>query len=151
MTCVIDNGNANPISLGDGWTPRLTGKIYCSPACGFGCTKDDFDRASALAYAFATNLGSGWQAHVWENGGWHWEVTKGAAILRPTHDGRFHAEIRFMFNDTHETLIRETRRDAREAVQAVIDTLDQKVRVLKRAIVSMSLSSAAIEDVGASL
>lgn len=147
MSYVIDNGNPNPVSRGDRWTPKLKGNVFCSPACGFGCKKADFDRASARANALAANLGPGWQPDVWENGGWYWEVKKGAATVRPDDDDGFVADIRFSLDDVHETCVREARADPREAVEAVIAVLDRKVAVLKRALLSVSLAPAEIQDV----
>lgn len=147
MSFVIDNGNPHPVSLGDRWTPKLNGEIYCSPACGFGCKKADFDRAFALANALAVNLGPGWQPKVWENGGWYWEVKKGAATVSPEEDGRFQADIRFTLDEVHETCVREVRPDPREAVEAVIDVLNRKVAILKRTLVSVSLAPAELQDV----
>lgn len=60
------------------WTPRnLPGGIYCSPRCGARCTKAAHDKAVADAKALAARMGDGWAPVVWENLGWHWEITKG--------------------------------------------------------------------------
>lgn len=70
----------------DRWTPILRGDTYCSPACGGGCTKSAHDKALADAAALAERLGAGWTPHVWENLGWHWDVRKGVATIRPVGD-----------------------------------------------------------------
>jgi hypothetical protein len=77
----------------DRWIPVLKGDTYCSPACGGGCTKAEFDEATSKAEELATRMGPGWKAHVWENLGWYWEVTNGVARLSMTDDGRYHVCI----------------------------------------------------------
>jgi hypothetical protein len=68
-----------PVSKLD-WTPQQQpGGIYCSPACGCGCKADDHNRAALEAREDAARLGQGWEPRVWENGGWHGKVVKGAA------------------------------------------------------------------------
>ncbi|WP_152025762.1 hypothetical protein [Agrobacterium tumefaciens] len=56
--------------------PQLSenGLIYCSPACGSKCTKEAYDLAVSRAQALAEKLGEGWEPHVWENGGWHYQA-----------------------------------------------------------------------------
>lgn len=54
----------------DGWKPQLRGDIYCSPACGRGCTKAEYDRAVKRADKLAKKLGPGWKPEVFENLGW---------------------------------------------------------------------------------
>jgi hypothetical protein len=61
-----------------GWTPRRSRKggveIYCSPRCGLGCTRADYNKAHKDADALALRLGHGWTTNVWENLGWHFRV-----------------------------------------------------------------------------
>ncbi len=74
----------------DRWEPiAKPGGIYCSPACGFNCTKADYDQAVADGVALAERMGAGWRASIWENLGWHYNVHKGCAKIRPRrdHDG----------------------------------------------------------------
>lgn len=64
------------------WTPQIKpGGIYCSPACGFNCTRVAYDRAVVEAAALATQMGEGWYPKVWENGGWHFKASKGCATM----------------------------------------------------------------------
>lgn len=59
-----------------GWTPVLKGRIYCSPRCGGGCTKAEHDMAHREANATLRKLKTrGWEVRVWENIGWHWQLT----------------------------------------------------------------------------
>ena len=131
------------------WTPRsLPGGKYCSPACGGAkgfCTKADFDRATKDAGALAQRLGDGWKPRVWENLGWHWEVTKGAVssdrfdaggviVMRRRHDKKYSAEFRsaeiihgtsgtvtqfFASGDTAEEAIGFVRQDVRTFISRV--------------------------------
>lgn len=54
------------------WTPVRRGAIYCSPACGYDCTFEAYERAHQLAAELAARLGPGWTTDVWENGAWHY-------------------------------------------------------------------------------
>jgi hypothetical protein len=82
-----------------GWTPRLLqrGRVYCSPLCGHMCSRKDYDEAVAAASKLAILLGAGWRGRVWENMGWHYEVTKGVCeISAHTSGGR--TTYSFYFN-----------------------------------------------------
>lgn len=57
------------------WTPVRKGKIYCSPACGAGCTHAQFMDATRNAKAMAKLL-PGWEATVHENMGWFYSLTR---------------------------------------------------------------------------
>lgn len=59
------------------WVPERRGLIYCSPACGFGCTITAHDRAVLRSNEVAAMLGEGWRAVVGENLGWYWSVVAG--------------------------------------------------------------------------
>lgn len=56
----------------DLWKPVRKGSIYCSPACGGGCTYEAFLKASLEAEKLARRCGKGWEPRVWENLGWHY-------------------------------------------------------------------------------
>lgn len=71
-----------------GWTPRRRGNIYCSPLCGFKCTRAAYDRAKKRGATLAKRLGPGWVPVVWENMGWHYRVEKGLFEVRQYDDGR---------------------------------------------------------------
>jgi hypothetical protein len=61
------------------WKPRRNRGIYCSPACGGGCTHREFTDATRRAAKLAARLGDGWKPRVWENLGWHYTVELGDA------------------------------------------------------------------------
>lgn len=139
MNDVIDNGNPHAISAGDRWTPKLNGEIYCSPACGGRCKKVDFDQASERSRVLAAQLGGGWEPHVWENMGWHFEVKKGIATVDPAREGGYTATLEFAMSHVATDNISETRGDPRAAVNAVGEELRRRIASLQRALLSVSL------------
>jgi len=58
------------------WKPHryVWGDIYCSPACGYGCTREAFEQAQEGARLLVEELGPGFKPRVWENLGWHYEA-----------------------------------------------------------------------------
>ena len=75
-------------AIDTGWIPRKRrGGIYCSPRCGCNCTQEDHDRAASESAALAVAMGDGWETEIWENGGWHYRVRKGAMEITPPHHG----------------------------------------------------------------
>lgn len=56
------------------WTPVWRGALYCSPACGGGCLRSEYNRAVKAAAELAERLGPGWQPRVSENLRWHYEA-----------------------------------------------------------------------------
>ena len=67
------------------WKPVLRGRVYCSSACGGGCTKAAYDECVKKAKALAKRMGKGWKIRVNENLGWYWGIFKGPSIDH--HDG----------------------------------------------------------------
>lgn len=56
------------------WKPKASGKVYCAPACGRGCTRAEYNAATRRVHALCKRLGRGWKPHVWENLGWHYSA-----------------------------------------------------------------------------
>lgn len=78
------------------WVPRRRGEIYCSPACGRGCTWAEYQAALAeaeKAVAVIKKRGRlslvGVKVDVFENLGWHWALKHLHFGLYPTNGGRF--------------------------------------------------------------
>jgi hypothetical protein len=70
------------------WKPKWRGDTYCSPACGGGCKRKDYNRALENAEKLAKELGPGWEPHVWENLGWWYSAHRGVLKVHPTgHKG----------------------------------------------------------------
>lgn len=77
------------------WKPKRshssTGRydVYCSPACGHGCLRSDYEKAVLAAVDLAMfHLEGDWIPEVVENFGWHWKVTKGKAEIRLMPSGK---------------------------------------------------------------
>jgi hypothetical protein len=72
----------------DRWQPVLKRGLYCSPACGRGCTKKEYDRLRQFGRRIAAGLGSGWMIRMHENLGWFMEVISPCGRIRvgPDYD-----------------------------------------------------------------
>ena len=54
------------------WKPKRRGNKYCSPACGAGCTFEDYQSAMKAAKDTVAMMKSGkWKPRVHENMGWY--------------------------------------------------------------------------------
>ena len=57
------------------WTPvEQPNGVYCSPGCGFNCTKEDFNEATRKGKELAERMGQKWYPRIWENCKWHYEA-----------------------------------------------------------------------------
>ena len=138
MTTIIDNGNPTPLKADDRWTPKLAGEIFCSPACGANCTKKNFDEATESARVLASQLGYGWEPRVWENMGWHFEAAKRGATVSAVDDSEYEASIRFYMDERTELCVSETRNSPAQAVEAVVEGLNARIKALRRALNAIS-------------
>ena len=75
--------------MGLSWKAVRKGEIYCAPACGRGCTHDEFRNAQHMGAALAKELGSRWLPFVWENLGWHFKAVSPCAriCVHPSYFG----------------------------------------------------------------
>ena len=64
------------------WKPVLRGKTFCSPACGFKCTKAEHDLLMNIGFRIVSELGKGWTIRLFEGAGWHLEVISACQRLR---------------------------------------------------------------------
>lgn len=70
------------------------GKNYCSPGCGRGCTYKEYGAATRKAKELQRIMGSGWAIRVWENLGWHYELTHGpVGLFKSEGNGKYYAMI----------------------------------------------------------
>lgn len=56
------------------WKPIRKGDVFCSPGCGGGCLRKDYEFVVAKSKRLAVDLGPGWEPNVFENMGWYWTV-----------------------------------------------------------------------------
>ena len=83
------------------WQPMSRpGGVYCSPACGRGCTRAEHGEAVRKARELAQRLGDGWEPEVWENLGWFYKVEKGLAAIHPSRTGGYTV----YFNSQHQVV-----------------------------------------------
>lgn len=68
----IDNED---LSLGSG--------VYCATTCGRGCTYSEYQAALEGARSLQLELGDGWDVEVWDNLGWKFQASNGAASIYP--------------------------------------------------------------------
>jgi len=58
------------------WQPIRDGDKYCAPACGAGCTYDQYEWAKQCGHALVAMLDSNnFKPRIWENLGWHYSAT----------------------------------------------------------------------------
>lgn len=104
------------------WTPRKRGKVFCSPACGRGCTLAEHAKATKAAARLVKRLGWDFQARVWENLGWHYEIVVGKFRIDEywTHVGKRKVrEYQASYNNSAEF------RAERSTPEAALDAVEQ--------------------------
>ena len=69
------------------WDPVRAEARYCAPACGLGCTYEQYKAAVRRARALAKRLGSDWNGDVWENLGWHYRAVSSCKRFKVHSDG----------------------------------------------------------------
>ncbi len=120
------------------WEPIRKGEIYCSPSCGGKCTWSAFKRAHANGKALAKRLGNGWKVRVWENLGWHWEVTN--KVLRVSRsDNSYSCMIEPHYAwfgypkhaSTPESAIKATVEMVKHEIDAVVKIRDAMLKAAK--------------------
>jgi len=102
------------------WKAKRKGDVYCAPACGRGCTYEEYMRAKTEATMVARELGPHWRPYVWENQNWYWDVRSGD--FRATRRGLWHWHVQL---EHDEPVIAPT-------VYAGVFLLVQQLRVQKR-------------------
>lgn len=117
------------------WTPVENGHIYCSPACGMGCTKAAYEEAhqwaaSAQKTLALTGMGH-WEIDVWENLGWHWRLKNGPWFLHPMID---HGKIvKWSCYDYGDTGLSQVWVDNPSAAGAIVGVRNELRRIVKAA------------------
>ena len=62
------------------WDPVRRGDVYCSSACGGGCTWAAYQKAKREAEAMCRQW-PGFKPRIWENLGWHWEIVNDDSVF----------------------------------------------------------------------
>lgn len=125
------------------WKPKRKGEIYCSPACGRGCTISEFKNAVQEATELCNVLGKHWKPHVWENMGWHWCVQFKSGKLTVWDHGRTYSALLTTGPFTHcgdpEFTDNKGFKDPKEAVRHVIKKAERKIKELESTIKAIEL------------
>lgn len=116
--------------------PVLRGEIFCAPFCGAKCKKSAYDNALQQSNEIALRLGSGWEPEVYENLGWHWQVTKGTINVSSSVKG-YYAQMKFEQQQNYNFSAHDL--DPRKAVQKVRDQLQDIIDKLERLHASTAL------------
>lgn len=115
------------------WKPVLSGDVYCSPGCGAGCTKAAHDTAASDALKLATDLGEGWEPHVWENFGWHYRAFRDEAAIYPSTEGGYRCFFNGVSQFIHDgNTPREALEGALADAQEFVDTLQFQIKGAQR-------------------
>lgn len=126
------------------WTPVLNGDIYCSPACGRGCTLEEYNQTVKEADQLVAELGEPFHSHVWENLGWHYSASAevpGEAFVTVHYSEnvkRYWADLRVA--GRQETAYGN---DAKNAVATAIAAMQAKVNqaIVELANINMLLTN----------
>lgn len=115
------------------WVPIHRGRIYCSPACGLGCTRAEYEKAFKDCADLCKLLGPGWEPEVWENLGWHYACNKGVLRLHPIIDRRNgNRLVSYMAYFNGSTQLVEQHEEAKSAVSAVVQAVKRHIGVMCR-------------------
>lgn len=64
------------------WNPVHKGDVYCSPACGMGCKRAQYNATVKAANAALKRMKTkGWTVRVHENLGWYWSLEHESGLL----------------------------------------------------------------------
>ena len=64
------------------WEAVRDGDTYCAPACGAGCTVDEYFDAKRDGANLAKRLGEGWRSEVKENLGWYYYAVSSCGRIK---------------------------------------------------------------------
>lgn len=114
------------------WKPVRRGDIYCSPACGRGCTYREYLSAVAAAKKLAKEL-PGFKPHVCENLGWHYSVVaRGGRVSVYNNFGSYSVLANLRYPHAGNTEWGNvTARSAQKAVQKLSANLRREIRKMQ--------------------
>jgi hypothetical protein len=124
------------------WEPVRYEAVYCAPACGRGCTFEEFTQAQEQASNLAKELGNGWIGEVHENLGWHWNIRWGkpgyGMVLYKYAYNLFLAGIESngyahaMSFSANGSTPREAIRNVLTKVQSIVDTYTKIIKAVEK-------------------
>lgn len=108
------------------WEPVRRGKLYCAPACGRGCTMEEYVSAVRAARKLAKRL-RGWRVRIWENLGWHYAASDQSGRLKVhpfTSKGKVRSYTALLWTwaesaPTPEGAVRKVRRRCAREIKAL--------------------------------
>lgn len=113
------------------WKAIKKENVYCAPACGSGCTYDQYLKAKDTAMRVRSSLHRphGWKVKVFENLGWHSQIEKGDLSLHWfEHNGKMiysiHCSLPFQM-DLHNA-------DPNEAIKAWLYAMNNYISLTIR-------------------
>ena len=109
------------------WDPVRNGEIYCSSACGGGCTIDSYLQAVENANHLCKELGPGWVPRVWENLGWHYSA-KSANDQVEVHETRYTGGVHYTAYAGEKADNGDTPREAIENIRARLTRMRDKAQ-----------------------
>ena len=110
------------------WTPGALPKgVYCSPGCGLGCKRKEYDKAIRKGAKLAARMGEGRTPEIWENPGRRYKVTKGVAAIH-ANSRRLGGGYAIFFNTEPQVVV-----DAKTP-EDVLGIALQKARGIERQI-----------------
>lgn len=117
------------------WNPIRNGDIYCSPACGGGCTFAAYENAHKLANSLAKRLSSPratWTTYVHENLGWHYSVISPCGRIMVSED-RGSPRYSALFGEpfSHMGIWVARGRTAKAAVRNVIQVAERELEKIQ--------------------
>lgn len=119
------------------WKAIRRGAVYCAPACGHGCTHEEFVRANREAAKLCLELDAktikGWKPRVWENLGWHFDAISACGRLkvsRVSRDLKHGSSLAFLGEGTTGGRWAEHGRTPHLAVLAVLEVARQEAKAI---------------------
>lgn len=128
------------------WAPKRHGAIYCSSACGGGCTWAAYRAAKKAAKDLCARMDtSGWEPRVHENLGWHWGIVNGLLEVWPASKlghylvgftGGTPCEVHVgrEFKDPNDAVKAQKVAVLIDTIQTVIDSWAQTVDAIKKSV-----------------
>jgi len=110
------------------WDPVRSGEIYCSSACGGGCTIDSYLQACKDADRLCEELGkTDWVPRVWENLGWHFSASSMSGTTQ-VHESRCENGVYYTVYAGGKTEHGDTPKEAVEHVRVLLTEIRDEIQ-----------------------